>query len=69
MPSHVDPDDLALLALGEHLEVGEASHVAACEQCRSELEALRAVVSQARTLEPEDTPVAPPPRVWEAVAR
>lgn len=67
MPSHVDPDDLALLALGEHPDVGEASHVAACEHCRSELEALRAVVSQARTLEPEDTPVAPPPRVWEAV--
>ena len=67
MPHHVDPDDLALLALGEQPDGVEAGHVAACEQCQDELDALRAIVSQARTLEPEDTPVAPPPRVWEAV--
>lgn len=68
MPRHIDPDDLSLLALGEHLEGVEEGHVVACQQCRDELDALRGVVSQARTIEPEDTPVAPPPRVWEAVA-
>ena len=67
MPHHVDPDDLALLALGEDPDGVAAGHVAACEQCQGELDALRAVVRQVRTLEPEDTPVAPPPRVWEAV--
>ena len=40
MPHHVDPDDLALLALGEQPDGVEAGHVAACEQCQDELDAL-----------------------------
>ena len=38
---HVDPDVLALLALGEQVALPEDSaHVSECEQCRSEIEVL-----------------------------
>lgn len=67
MSVHSDPDDLALRALGEEVDVQVESHVATCAQCQHELEALRAVVATARTVEPEDSPMAPPPAVWDAV--
>jgi hypothetical protein len=63
---HSDPDLLALRALGEEVpEVEE--HLATCARCRDELDQLRAVVTTARAVEPEDQPEAPPPRVWESV--
>jgi hypothetical protein len=63
---HSDPDDLALRALGEDVP-GLDEHLATCAQCRSELDQLRDVVGTARSVEPEDQPVAPPPSVWEGV--
>lgn len=64
MPGHSDPDDLALIALGEQLE---DPHLATCARCQSELEQLRAVVTTARSVTPEDQPEAPPPQVWDRV--
>lgn len=66
MPTHSDPDELALLALGERTARSDP-HLATCAQCQSELDQLRAVVATARRIEPEDQPVTPPPHVWDAV--
>jgi hypothetical protein len=65
---HVHPDDLAVVALGDPPEAADQAHLAACALCRAELDELRAVVAGARSVTPEDTPVAPRPQVWEAVA-
>lgn len=64
---HVDPDDLALLALGEHVDGVDDAHLAQCPQCRAELEELTGLVTTARSVTPDDAPQAPRPRVWEAV--
>lgn len=65
---HVDPDGLALLALGERVEEIEDQHLAACAQCQSELDQLRAAVTTARSVGPEDSPVTPPAAVWDRVS-
>jgi hypothetical protein len=65
---HVHPDDLALLALGEPLEHVDRTHLSACALCRDEVDQLRRVVTSARTVTSDDTPVAPPAQVWDAVA-
>jgi anti-sigma-K factor RskA len=67
MPQHVDPDDLALLAVGEHLDAENEQHVASCAECSHELAELRAVVGLARTVTAADTPHAPPSPVWDRV--
>lgn len=67
MPLHSDPDDLALRALGEDVP-GTDEHLAACPQCRDELDTLRSVVAVARTVEEADAPQDPPPGVWAAVS-
>ena len=64
---HVSADDLALRALGEELPEVPESHLAGCAHCQGELDQLRAVVTTARAVQPEDYPVTPPPSVWEAV--
>src|SRR6188472_1754503 len=64
---HVHPDDLALLALGEQAEL-DRTHLSACARCRDEVDQLRRVVTSARSVTADDTPVAPPARVWGAVA-
>lgn len=64
---HGQPDDLALLALGEHHDSVDESHLAGCAQCQAEVDQLRAVVSSARAATREDVPQAPPAHVWEAV--
>lgn len=67
MPQHVDPDDLALMALGEHPERLEDRHLGGCPQCQSDLDQLRAVVGAARSVTPDDSPTAPPPHVWDRI--
>lgn len=68
MSSHIDPEDLALRALGEQPpDPGADEHLATCQLCIDELEQLRAVVSVARSIEPADAPVEAPARVWDAV--
>ncbi len=69
---HLDPELLALLALGERPgtpseAVSAEQHLLECAACSSELDELSAVVRTARTVTPEDALVAPPESVWEAV--
>ncbi|MFP5333755.1 MAG: anti-sigma factor domain-containing protein [Actinomycetes bacterium] len=62
---HCDPDDLALLALGEGVSV-DGEHLATCRRCSEELEELRTVVAAARA--GEVTEVVPPASVWAGIA-
>jgi anti-sigma factor RsiW len=70
---HLDPELIALLALGElpgtPEEVGEARrHLAECGQCASEVDELGAVARQARLVTEADALVEPPAAVWDAIA-
>lgn len=65
--SHPDDETLALLALGE-ADI-DADHIASCPRCQSRVDQLAAVVSTARSLTPEDSPVAPPASVWAGITR
>jgi anti-sigma-K factor RskA len=65
---HVDPELLALLALGE--EAGSASdraHLEACAECRDELENLRRAVTVGRSTLGSGELLEPDPRVWAAI--
>ena len=65
---HLDPEIAALAALGEPLADPAASdHVAQCESCQREINALRATISVARSSIGETTLLAPPARVWQAL--
>lgn len=64
---HVDPDVLALAALGEPLTDADAQHLAVCETCAAEVESFRAVVHVGRSVTAEDALVAPAPAVWERI--
>jgi hypothetical protein len=71
--AHLDPELLALLALGEQPgspdELAAAQrHLGGCGQCSSELDELGAVARTARTVTPDDVLVAPPDSVWEGIA-
>lgn len=68
MTSHLDPDRLALLALGESADDAEArEHLAGCDVCGVELAELRAVVTTARAV-PEPVELAEPPAdVWHRI--
>ncbi|PWD51176.1 anti-sigma factor [Serinibacter arcticus] len=62
---HSDPEDLALVALGEAPSPTDAEHLDICELCRAELASLTDVVDGARVVAPL---VAPPARVWDRIA-
>ena len=64
---HCDDDELSLIALGESPSVEDDAHLAQCARCQSRLDQLSAVVGSARSVMPEDHPVAPPAAVWEAI--
>jgi anti-sigma-K factor RskA len=67
--SHYDEETLALLALGESgVTADDGAHLRDCEQCRSEVEQLRAVVAAGRGATADDRPVAPSPAVWDRIA-
>ncbi|MFG6502919.1 anti-sigma factor [Microbacterium sp. P05] len=67
--SHVDPDQLALIALGAASPTpAEDEHLRACGDCRSEEEALRRTAAVARAnVSPEELE-RPPARVWARIA-
>lgn len=65
---HCDPETLALRALGEPVPAEDAAHLASCDTCRADLDALVAVITQAREVTAEDVPTAPPDHVWDAIA-
>lgn len=66
--AHPTPDDLALVALGEHSAPDVAAHAEGCLACTAEIEALRHVVVVGRSLGPADTPLAPHARVWDQIS-
>ena len=67
MVSHCDDDELALIALGESASPDDEAHLSTCARCQSRLDQLAAVVGTARSIEPEDRPVAPPDSVWQGI--
>jgi hypothetical protein len=68
MQQHCDPEDLALLALGETVDPACQTHVATCAACSAEVGELRQVVSVGRASGGPSALVDPPPRVWEAIS-
>ena len=65
---HCDDDVLALIAMGETVDSGDDAHVQQCARCQSRVDQLTAVVTTTRSITPQDSPVAPPPAVWDAIA-
>jgi len=70
---HLDPELMALLALGETPgtpdEIAAArKHIASCGSCSAEVDELSAIARQARQVTPADALVPPPPAVWDAIA-
>lgn len=69
---HVDPETLALLALGESDETAasadERDHLSACPRCTEEMAELAVVAQTGRALTPEDTMVPAAPVVWERIS-
>jgi hypothetical protein len=66
---HVDPDVLALLALGERAgEAVDRDHLADCAECRSELENLTHAAEVGRSTIDAGELLEPHPRVWQAIA-
>lgn len=67
--SHIDPDDLAILALGDPIaDADHRAHLAVCPVCEAELAEIASVVRAARRL-PETELQTPSPQVWDAIAR
>jgi hypothetical protein len=67
MVSHCDDEDLSLMALGEAARTEDSAHLSTCARCQSRLDQLTAVVASARSIQPSDRPVSPPPSVWAAI--
>ncbi len=65
--SHVDPDIIALIALGESALPDDLEHVRNCVQCQGELDELTAIATSARSITPADRPVSPPAQVWDRI--
>lgn len=66
--SHIDADELSVIALGEPPSAADERHLQQCARCRSRLDQLTAVVAASRSVTVEDRPVAPPDAVWSAIA-
>jgi hypothetical protein len=64
---HVDPEVLALHALGEPVDASASAHLTRCASCSAELQALSGVVDTGRALNGTETLESPPPRVWDAI--
>ncbi len=69
---HADPDQLALVALGEPLDDDDAAvagHLGHCAQCQEEVQTLRRTVDLAReTVELRTDASRPPEHVWSRIA-
>jgi len=67
--SHVDPELLALAALGESVPEDALAHLAVCDECREEREAYGRAVDAGRAVRPDDLDLpAPPVAVWEGIS-
>jgi hypothetical protein len=66
--NHSDPDILALLALGEDAgEPSDHAHLAACPDCRVELDNLRRAATVGRSTLDAGELLTPDPKVWAAI--
>ncbi len=67
---HCTPEQLALAALREPLPANDDAHLASCGACRSEVSGMERVrdLLALPELVAAGPAVAPPPRVWEAIA-
>ncbi|MET0863989.1 MAG: anti-sigma factor [Nakamurella sp.] len=65
---HPDPDDLALIALGESLGDAVDTHVAGCAECSAEVESLRLTVGLADLSNYGEDAARPGEHVWQAIA-
>jgi hypothetical protein len=68
--NHCTPEQLALAALREPLPTEDAVHLESCAVCAAEVASLRRGVDSVAVpqLAAPGPSVAPPPRVWEAIA-
>lgn len=67
--SHLDPDQLTLLALGEPVaSADDSAHLATCDACTAELADLRRTATVARSTMDDAGLESPPDRVWERVS-
>jgi hypothetical protein len=67
--AHIDPDLLALLALGEDIAAAEdRAHLVSCPECATELQQLTKVVSVTRSGPDLRVLNPPPPGLWSRVA-
>jgi hypothetical protein len=67
--SHLDDEQLALLALGERMaSLADCAHLQECAVCAAELRELSHTVTVARTTVDGAELEAPPQRVWTAIA-
>ena len=66
---HVDPDTLALLALGEMVADSEdRAHLAECSECAAELTNFSRAVSAGRSTIDAGELISPAPRVWSRIS-
>ena len=66
--AHIDPDLLALLALGENAGQEASAHLATCPDCRAGVRQFAEVVAAARSGPDIAALEAPPPGLWARVA-
>ncbi|MDO8383382.1 MAG: anti-sigma factor [Microbacterium sp.] len=65
---HLDPEQLALLAMGEPVASdADDAHIAACPDCQHELGELRHAALVGRTAIDAGEMLTPPERVWDAI--
>ena len=65
--SHIDDDELSIIALGEPAAPADQEHLRSCAHCRSRLDQLHAVVVTARSTSDADRPQEVPASVWASV--
>lgn len=67
--NHISPDTLSLLALGEHVgSADDRTHLAACGDCRAELDTLQRTAVVARSTMTTEPLLDPPTRVWARIS-
>lgn len=66
--SHLDPDRLSLIALGETATAEERAHLDVCDECALELAELEYTVVVGRSTVALGDLQAPPERVWDRIA-
>lgn len=65
--SHVDPDALALIALGEDVAAADRAHIDGCAECVRELADLQHAVQVGRSSLDDGRLLDPDPRVWAGI--